>query len=92
MDDPTKEAGLIAVLMERLEKQRLPRALALKEKVDNGERLSDFDILFLEDVFSSAKEVKPLLEHHPEYQNLAIRMISLYKAITEKALENEQKQ
>ncbi|MEA3413491.1 MAG: hypothetical protein U9R74_18440 [Pseudomonadota bacterium] len=33
----SKEAGLIEVLAIRLETQRLPRALSLKEKVDRGD-------------------------------------------------------
>jgi hypothetical protein len=48
MSDTSKDAGLIQVLAERLETQRLPRALALKEKVDRGATLDEFDIEFLE--------------------------------------------
>lgn len=51
MADTSKDAGLIQVLAERMESQRLPRALSLKEKVDQGETLDDFDIKFLEDIF-----------------------------------------
>jgi len=85
-----KEAGVIQALVERLEKQRLPMALALKEKVDQGGLLNEADIAFLEEVFAGSAQLKPMLDTHPEWQDLAARMISLYGEITAKALENEQ--
>jgi hypothetical protein len=85
-----KEAGVIQALVEQLEKQRLPMALKLKEKVDQGGLLDDTDIAFLEEVFATSTTIKPLLDAHPEWQDLAARMARLYKEITEKALENEQ--
>ncbi|MGH2523852.1 MAG: hypothetical protein ACREXX_00200 [Gammaproteobacteria bacterium] len=89
MSESSEDVGLITVLLQRLETQRLPRALALKDKVDRGELLDDFDIGFLEEVFADASNVRPLVVQHPEYQDLAARMMNLYKEITDKALENE---
>jgi hypothetical protein len=85
-----KEAGIIQALAERMEKQRLPMALALKAKVDQGGLLDDRDIAFLEEVFANTAQMKPMLDTHPEWQELVARMLGLYKEITEKALENEQ--
>ena len=85
-----KEAGVIQALVERLEKQRLPMALALKEKVDQGGLLNEADIAFLEEVFAGSAQLRPMLDAHPEWQELAARMVSLYGEITAKALENEQ--
>jgi len=89
MADTSKDAGLIQVLAERMESQRLPRALSLKEKVDQGETLDDFDIKFLEEVFKDAQSVRGLVDRHPEWLDLAAKLIHLYKEITDKALENE---
>jgi hypothetical protein len=89
MSDSSEDLGLVTVLLQRLQQQRLPRALALKEKVDRGERLEDFDIAFLERVFADANEIKPLVERHPEHQALVSRVVNLYKEITNRALENE---
>ena len=89
MTTSDEDAGLISVLMDRFEKQRLPRALSLKEKVDRGEVLDDYDLIFLEEVFADYNKIKPLLDRHPEYQSLAARMVHLYKEITDKALENQ---
>lgn len=89
MSESSQDLGLITVLLERLETQRLPRALSLKERVDRGERLHDSDLAFLEEVFADASKVKPFLDRYPQYQELAARLVSLYKEITDKALANE---
>ena len=90
MKDPQQDAGMLAVLIERFEAQRLPRALDLKEKVDQGGCLDDFDIAFLEEVFSDSQEIRPLMERHPENREFAAKMMGLYQDITERALANEQ--
>ena len=90
MSDKSKDTGTIFALLERFETQRLPRALALKEKVSQGERLGDTDIVYLKQIFTDAQQIKPLLDRHPEYESLVSRAIHLYKEITDKALENEQ--
>jgi hypothetical protein len=91
MSNPTQDAGVIQTLLDRLNSQRLPMALALKEKVDRGETLSDYDIQKLEEVFADTQTIQPMVERHPEFQDLASRILHLYKEILDKATENEKK-
>jgi hypothetical protein len=91
MKQSSEDTGVILALMERFNEQRLPRALALKKRVEQGECLTEPDIAFLEEVFRDANHVMPLVDKHPELQPIASRAISLYKEITEKALENEKR-
>jgi hypothetical protein len=83
------DAGTMQALMERLEKFRLPRAMALKARVDKGESLSDNDVQFLKQVFEDAQGAQQVVARHPEYQALAVQIVGLYDEITRKALENE---
>ena len=83
------EEAVIETLLDRFVNQRLPRAISIKEKVDRGEVLNDLDIQFLEEVFSSANKIKPLIDKHPEYETLAAKTINLYSEIMDKALHNE---
>lgn len=89
MAESSKDVGVILALVERFQKERLPRALALKERIDKGELLSDFDIAFLEEVFQDSKRIQPLVDQHPEWQAIAARAMHLYKEIMDKASENE---
>jgi len=90
MSEETADQGIIQAIVDRLEKQRLPTALQLQEKVNRGETLNDMDLAFLENVFSDTQKIKSMLDKYPAWQPLAARMISLYNEITTKALENEQ--
>jgi hypothetical protein len=91
MRDSSKDAGTIQVLLDRLNNERLPFALKLKDKVDRGERLTDHDMQFLSKVLEDAGDARRLADRNPEFQELIARLTSLYSEITRKALENEQK-
>jgi hypothetical protein len=91
MSNPSKDAGTIQVLLDRLNAERLPRALDLKSKVDRGERLEQHDLEFLKRVLEDAGSAQQLVAKNPEFQPLVARLISLYGEITRKGLENEQK-
>ncbi len=91
MVDSSSDAGTIQVLLDRLNKQRLPRTLSIKSKVDSGQRLDDLDVQFLKSVLDDAHNVDAIVARNPEYQSLVGRLIGLYNEITQKALDNEQK-
>ena len=92
MGDLSKEdAGVIVALVARFEKQRLPRLLSMKERVGNGELLSDEDVGFLHKVLEDANKTMPFTEGHQQLHEFCAHVVHLYKEITEKALENLQK-
>jgi hypothetical protein len=61
----------------------------MKEKVDQGGTLSDYDIRKLEEIFADSQTIQPLVERHPEHQDLVARIVHLYKEILDKATENQ---
>ena len=91
MKEAADELGVIYALIERFEKQRLPRLLELKKRVDKGEVFSESDILFMYQVTLDAQRSKRLIDRHPEWQEFCAEVIHFYEEIVEKALENEKK-
>ena len=89
MSEVSKEIGVLAVLAKRMVEERLPKALALKERVDRGEVLNELDVAFLKQVNADAGAIRPMMQENPRVLEVAGRMVSLYKEITDKALENE---
>lgn len=91
MNKPSSDEGVIQVLLDRLNTQRLPRALRLKDKVDAGNLLDDADLQFLDEVFHDSQAIRAMIDRHPEHQQFVAKIMHLYKEITEKALANEKK-
>jgi len=89
MAQVSKEIGVLAVLAKRMVEERLPKALALKERVDRGEVLNELDLAFLEQVVTDANAIKPIVHENPQALEVASRMLQLYHEISSRALENE---
>jgi len=91
VSSPDKDLGIIAVLLQRLNSERLPFMLELRKKVDSGERLSDGDIHYLHQALTDARDanLQPLIERHPEYRSLVGSLFSLYRQVVDRALANE---
>lgn len=87
----TNKTAVKQVVLDRFVNHRLPRIQEIKTYVDQGEKLNEFDILFLTEVFNDASAMYAQIDQESEYVKLAIKAIELYHHITEKALENEQK-
>jgi hypothetical protein len=91
MEESAAELGTIYALVERFEKQRLPRLLELKKRVDEGGVLSESDIQFMDQVMLDAQRSKRLIDRHPKWHEFCSEVIHLYEEIAEKALHNERK-
>ncbi|MCD2452339.1 hypothetical protein GO003_018275 [Methylicorpusculum oleiharenae] len=85
----SNDLGVITVLLERFEKQRLPRILGIKVKVDNHQCLEEMDIKFMKGLIADAQNNMPVFQRHPEFQELTGQITFLYHSITEKALQNQ---
>jgi hypothetical protein len=92
MKGVSKDMGVVAVLAKRMVEERLPKALALKERIDRGGVLSDYDLRFLEQVLEDSNKIKPMVEKDPKALEVYGRMAELYREISAKALENEKAQ
>lgn len=89
MQHTEREEGTIHALLEAFAKQRLPHALEIKKRVDEGGILNEMDIEFLERVFREANENRSHIVRFPEYSDIVSTAVRVYHEITEKALENE---
>jgi hypothetical protein len=89
MTDETTDLGVAIVLLHKLTEETLPKAFAIKARLDRGERLDHWDIEFLKELYQRAEQAKPLVDRHPEYQEVYAQAVHLYKQITDQALLNE---
>lgn len=89
MQSLTEEIGILTAFIENLEQHSIPRALAVKKRVFEGELLNEIDSMYFEQQLSEASSIMYMLEHHPEYQKLVLEMATLYNEIADQALKNQ---
>ena len=89
MINSLKDRGIYMAILLRFEKYTLPRTVAIKEKVEQGAKLEDYDIDFLKKVLSNIQRYKSLIDRHPEYHDIESRAIWMYTQIIDLALKNE---
>lgn len=89
MDLQQHDTGIIIVLLQRFEKQRLPRIVAMEQRLDSGDNLREFDIDYLREALHDAKMLLPYLDRHQEYRPLFAKVMHYYKEISDTALSNE---
>ena len=83
------DIGVIQVVLLRLESQRLPRIIEIKQRLDLGNTLNEFEIDYLSQALFDTRAILPYLDKHPEYIALLTSVIHCYKVITDEALGNE---
>lgn len=85
----TRDHGIAISLMKSLTRERLPRAMEMKQRVDLGEQLEVHELDYLREVFHDFREHWGLLQRHPEYQKIFAQAVGLFHGIVIKALQNE---
>jgi len=88
MSDEHDDA-VLQTLLDRLLQFRLPRALALKKRVDAGECLTDSDIEFLKVALEDAQSGRKYVARNPEFHRIGTQIVQLYGEIVSRAVENE---
>ncbi len=89
MNDVSKDDAVMATLLTRFEKFRLPHALEIKKNVDAGETLTEHELTHLEELLLDSNKIKAMIDERPELQDLYAKAVHLYHEITTKAVENE---
>ncbi len=89
LDQEESDEGTLAAMMLDLEENRLPRALRLLDRVNDGKLLSEEDIQFLKEAYEDSRANESLVERHPEYCKLIARSLGLYTEIINKGVANE---
>lgn len=81
--------GVMSALLRQLSSQNLPRIFALRDRLELGERVSDEDIRYLRESFFDALLAKPAFDRHPELAEVGAKVVTLYRDMSRKALDNE---
>lgn len=92
MDKKEEDRATLTAVVNRFNKWRFAQAKDIKERLERGEPLTERDLQFLGRVFEASKQIMPIIERNPEYQELASKVISLIHEISQLALNNEQLQ
>jgi len=85
------EQETLAVMLKNFSDHNFKRLLGIKESVDNGNPLTELEIQYLEGMNERAQRARTLVSKHDDYQQLFSKVVNIYSAVVNKAMENEKK-
>jgi hypothetical protein len=88
MSDENDDA-VLQVLLDRLIKFRLPRALDIRKRVEAGECLTDTDMAFLKLALEDARDGQRYVVRNPQFHTLGAQITQVYGDIVSRAMQNE---
>jgi hypothetical protein len=81
--------GVLLIAMRRFREVHLPRAEDMRDRVDRGECLTDADLAYLRQTFGECRAVGWHAADMPDWQEICVRVVALYRSLMERAVENE---
>ena len=84
-----QDIQILTVVLKMLKQEHIPRLQRMMKRLNQGEKLSAYEIHDLKRIYDSTMKNFRLVERNPEYMELAMRYIELYTDVVNKAVEND---
>lgn len=89
IEDQDRKLGKRIVVLQRVARLKIPRLQAMKRKVDRGELLNQFDMIFLQNLINDCREWQISEVDDKRLQGLIQQLFALYSDVVVRAVENE---
>jgi len=83
------ELGTVEAVLLEFNRHQMPRLLDIKQQVERGEVLDEFEIIFLQETLQEIRRCENFADKHVEFQMLMAEVAALYHHITQRAAKNE---
>jgi len=91
MHNSIKYKSVRQALLQRLMSIRVPRIIEIKKRLDEGEKLSEQNINYLQRILRETRENKKYFDKVPEMEQFYIKLVHYYHKLITQAVENEMK-
>lgn len=86
-----EQKGVFEAVMFRFENRDFPESWISRNWLIEARNCLEFEMEFLEEVFTDTQQYKSFVDTHPEFQMLYARVAHLYNQIASAAMENEKR-
>jgi len=83
------DLGTLQAVIEDYQKRKLPRMLRIRQQVDGGAILSEYDMEFLMGLHHQIYRYESFVEEHAEYMLIYQGFVQVYGHIIDVGLANE---
>ena len=89
MEPISTQDGVTVAVLKKFEDQVLSKIIAIKDRVEQGGKISEQEADFLNKLLIRLAEEKAGVDNHPEWQSFYGRLLAMCHEVIAKGLENE---